>query len=98
PSWRNASAMYEQVKEMPGPPSWTSEIVTLDEAPDEPQTLYWRNPVECAHFLFQNPDFDGSMAYAPSRVYDQHGTRVYTEMTTTEEWHLQQVSKHPSIE
>ncbi|KAF8330560.1 uncharacterized protein EI90DRAFT_2855390, partial [Cantharellus anzutake] len=64
PSWKDAVSMYERVKTMPGPPSWKSDTVTLEEAPNEPQTLYWHDPVECTHFLFQNPDFDGDMAYA----------------------------------
>jgi hypothetical protein len=76
---------------MPGPPSWKSDTVTLEEAPDEPQTLYWHDPVECAHFLFQNPDFDGDMAYVPSWVFSSDGAQVYSEMTTGNEWHFQQV-------
>ena len=49
-------------------------MITLDGAPSEPQTLYWHDPVNCMHFLFQNPDFDGHMTYAPSCVYDANGT------------------------
>ncbi|KAF8319480.1 uncharacterized protein EI90DRAFT_3132592 [Cantharellus anzutake] len=75
---------------MPGPPSWKSDTVTLKEAPDEPQTLYWRDPVEFAHFLFQNPDFDGDMAYAPSWVFSSDGAQVYSEMMMGNEWHFQQ--------
>src|SRR5258708_28854869 len=63
--------LYEQVKKMPGPPSWKSDVITLKEAPTEPQTLYWRDLVESAHFLFQNPKFDGNMAYMPSCMYQQ---------------------------
>ena len=84
--------MYKQLQGMPGPPSWRSEMIILDDAPSEPQTLYWCDPVNYAHFLFQNPDFDGHMIYAPSHLYNANGTQVYTEMTTAEEWHYQQVS------
>ncbi|KAF8324181.1 uncharacterized protein EI90DRAFT_2864300, partial [Cantharellus anzutake] len=80
PSWCDASEMRKCIKEMPGPPSWKSDVITLKEAPEELQTLYWRNPVECVQFLFQNPDFDGCMAYTPNRLYNQNGTRVFTEM------------------
>src|SRR5258705_1622937 len=52
PSWNDAAMLYEQVKKMPGPPSWKSDVITLKEAPTEPQTLYWRDLVESAHFLF----------------------------------------------
>ncbi|KAF8328718.1 uncharacterized protein EI90DRAFT_2887084, partial [Cantharellus anzutake] len=80
PSWKDAASMYNWVKMMPGPPSWRSNTIILKEAPNEPQTLYWHDPMECVHFLFQNPDFDGGIAYAPSWVYCLDGTRVYSEM------------------
>ncbi|KAF8312303.1 uncharacterized protein EI90DRAFT_2847110, partial [Cantharellus anzutake] len=64
-SWQDASTLYQHVREMPGPPLWKSEVIIVKEAPSEPQTLYWRDPVECAHFLFQNPNFKESMTYAP---------------------------------
>ena len=54
--------LYEWLKKMLGPPSWKSDIITLKEAPTEPQTIYWQDLVESAHFLFQNPEFDGNMA------------------------------------
>jgi len=84
--------MYDQVKTMPSPPSWRSDTIILKEAPNEPQTLYWHDPMECMHFLFQNPDFDGDIAYVPSWVYCSDGTWVYLEMMTANEWHFQQVS------
>ena len=54
-------------------------MIILDDAPSKPQTLYWHDPVNCAHFLFQNPDFNGHMIYAPSHLYNANGTQVYTE-------------------
>jgi hypothetical protein len=59
-------------------------MIILKEAPNEPQTLYLCDPMECMHFLFQNPDFDGDIAYVPSWVYP--------EMTMANKWHFQQVS------
>src|SRR5258707_2321964 len=97
PSWNNATMLYEQVKKMPGPPSWKSDIITLKEAPTEPQTLYWQDLVESTHFLFQNPEFDGNMAYVPSCLYQQDDTQVYSEMTMGEEWHYQQVCPSPNL-
>src|SRR5258708_7624922 len=37
------------------------------------------------------------MAYAPSCLYQQDDTRVYSEMTTGEEWHYQQVCPSPNL-
>src|SRR5258708_7885877 len=89
--------LYEWVKKMPGPPSWKSDIITLKEAPTEPQILYWQDLVESTHFLVQNPKFDGNMAYMPSCLYQQDGTQVYSEMTMGEEWHYQQVCLSPNL-
>src|SRR5258708_16920500 len=89
--------LYERVKKMPGPPSWKSDVITLKEATTEPQTLYLRDLVESVHFLFQNPEFDGNMAYAPSHLYQQDDTQVYSEMTMGEEWHYQQVCPSPNL-
>jgi len=88
--------LYEWVKKMPGPPSWKSDVITLKEA-TEPQTLYWRDLVESAHFLFQNPKFDGNMAYMLLCMYQQDDTRVYSEITMGEEWHYQQVCPNPNL-
>ena len=86
------------MRAMPGPPCWKLQEITLDEAPLEPQTLYWQDPVECTHFLFQNPEFDGNMTYSASHLYETQEIIVYTEMTTGEEWHYQQVSlNHQAI-
>ncbi len=74
PETRGVLAHLQQVKEMLGPPSWKSDIITLKEAPTELQTLYWQDLVESAHFLFQNPKFDGNMAYVPSCLYQQDDT------------------------
>src|SRR5258708_12729461 len=80
PSWNDAAMLYEQVKKMPGPPSWKSNLITLKEAPTEPQTLYWRDLVESAHFLFKNPDFDRNIAYPPFCLYHQNTTQSYIDI------------------
>src|SRR5260370_2884277 len=97
PETRGVLAHLQQVKEMLGPPSWKSDIITLKEAPTELQTLYWQDLVESAHFLFQNPKFDGNMAYVPSCLYQQDDTSVYSEMTPVEEWHYHQVRLSPTL-
>ena len=97
PSWNDAAMLYEWVKKMPGPPSWKSDVITLKEAPTELQTLYWQDLVESTHFLFQNPEFDGNMAYVPLHLYQQDDTQIYSEMTMGEEWHYQQVCPSPNL-
>jgi hypothetical protein len=84
--------MYDLIQMMPGGPAWRSVTITLPEAPNEPQTLYYRPPEECLAELFQNPLFEECMEYAPRTLLEADGvTRVYHEMNTAHAWHEQQV-------
>ena len=83
--------MYRLVKVMPGPPKWHTKIITLPEAPDEPQTFFYCNLEACTHYLFQRPDLTPYMEYMPKCVYDENGDHVFHEMCTTTEWEKQQV-------
>ena len=66
------------------------------EGDSEELELWMCNPVACMRELIGNPAFDGSMAYAPEKVYvDQEGqTRCYDEMWTGNWWWKTQVSDH----
>lgn len=81
---------------MPGGPDWKRTIITLPEAPDEPQTLYYRDIAECVAFLFGNPTFSGDMTYRPGQVYENEGktSRVFHEMWSGDAWKEAQVSAH----
>lgn len=78
--------MYDKIQGMSGGPEWHESKLTLPDAPNEPQTLYSRNIIECAHFLFENPTFAGSMDYAHRRVTDEKGKQIYNEMATGDDW------------
>ena len=77
---------------MPGPPKWKSETITLPDAPNEPQTFYYQDLEECAHYLFQWPDLVEHMEYIPMEVFDDSGDHIYHEMCSGHEWTKQQVS------
>ncbi|KAF9513021.1 hypothetical protein BS47DRAFT_1269347, partial [Hydnum rufescens UP504] len=65
-SFSTAKEMYERIEKlMPRGPAWKTETVILDNAPDEPQTLHYRDVVECAEHLFSNPTFSEGMLYEP---------------------------------
>ena len=57
--------------------------------------LWMRDPVACIQELIGNPAFNGSMAYAPEKVYvDQEGReRRYDEMWSGDWWWKTQVSR-----
>jgi Plavaka transposase len=86
--------MYECIEQaMEHGPSWSSESVTLDEAPNEPQILFYRNPHECVEFLFGNPTFCDSMQYKALEVFESDSiTCVYNEMVMGLLWNEVQVS------
>lgn len=70
--------------------------VTLEEAPNEPQTLFYRDINQCIDWLMGNPAFSGKMAYAPVQIYQSDGSRVYHEMNTgTAWWDLQAKVRQP---
>jgi hypothetical protein len=50
--------MYECTeKYMLKAPGWKSTTIILDDAPTEPQTFLYQDPVELVDILFSNPTF-----------------------------------------
>ena len=78
--------MYNMVKVMPGPPKWKSEMITLLDAPNEPQMFYYQDLEECAHYLFQQSDLVEHMEYVLMEVFDDSGDCIYHEMCAGHEW------------
>lgn len=66
-----------------------------DNTESEELELWLRDPVTCVRELIGNPAFDGTLAYAPEKVYlDCNGqTRRYDEMWTGDWWWKTQVSR-----
>jgi hypothetical protein len=62
--------MWERVdKFLPAGPRWYHKEVILPEAPNEPQLLFYRDPVECLQFLSENPSFDQYQTYGPVKYF-----------------------------
>ena len=94
-SFQNASQMYRMIKEkLPQGPKWQQHLVTLDDAPNNPQTLYFCNVVKCAMYLARNPAFKSHMDYEPKKVFLLDGQQyvcVFNEMSTGDMWMKLQV-------
>jgi len=85
-------------KQLPQGPHWTGRLVTLPDAPTEPQEFYYRDIIECVKFLFQDPAFAEDMLYKATRLYDagegqgeapdtpEGLNRLYGEMNTGDLW------------
>jgi len=85
--------MYERIdKFLPKGPAWKCEVITLPEAPNEPQFLFYRDPIECLKFPAANPTFDGYQTYGPVKFFtDKECTEhVYGEINTGDAWHFYQ--------
>ena len=85
--------MYQRIDTfLPKGPIWRCEVITLPEAPNEPQYLFYRDPIECLKFLAANPTFDGHLTYGPVKFFtDKKCTeRVYGEINTGDSWHFYQ--------
>ncbi|KIJ31864.1 hypothetical protein M422DRAFT_185325, partial [Sphaerobolus stellatus SS14] len=71
---------------------WHCKEVALPEAPNEPQLLFYQDPIECLQFLAQSPAFDGHQVYGPVKYFsDVEGkNRVYGEINSGDAWHYYQ--------
>ena len=83
------------IDQLPSVPGWHTKAITLPEAPDEPQALYYREANECVAFLFRNPSFKDDCEYDGARAFEGLGTdeRVIHEMSTADMWNTKQVSE-----
>lgn len=77
---------------LPAPPKWKSAQIILSELPSQPQTLYYRDIHEVIDHLFGNPTFAGSTDYAPRRIFEAGGKRIFHEFYTGDGWWEAQAS------
>ncbi|KIJ43039.1 hypothetical protein M422DRAFT_170417 [Sphaerobolus stellatus SS14] len=92
-SFKNATDFYHRIdKYLPNGPQWFCKEVQLKEAPNEPQVLFYRDPIECLQFLSQSPAFDGHQDYAPIKYFSEVElrNRVYGEVNSGDAWHYYQ--------
>ncbi|KAF9503250.1 hypothetical protein BS47DRAFT_1369673 [Hydnum rufescens UP504] len=93
-SFTSAKEMHHQTENaMANGPLWKSQVVMLEEAGDEPQIMFFCDPVQCAQELFGNPLFSGEMDYKAIEVFKTNGvTHIYHEMVTGKLWNKTQGS------
>src|SRR5260370_41914905 len=78
---------------MEGAPMWKDKEITLDDAPDEPQILFYRDIEECCDHLQGNPSFSDAWDTAPKKVkYSGTHTRIYHDPNTADLWWTYQVN------
>ena len=53
---------------MEGAPKWKAKEIILDDAPEEPQILFYRDLEECCDHIQGNPSFSDAWDTAPKKV------------------------------
>jgi hypothetical protein len=108
-SFKNAKRLIEIIeKQLPQGPCWKSTLVTLADAPTEPQEFYHRDIIDCVKFLFQDPGFAEDMLYKATALYEpgedqdeapdtcEGLNRLYGEMNTGDLW-VEEEARHLNI-
>jgi len=104
PSFKSKYTLMKAIDKLPHRTEWKLKRITVEGnllmngQPDcEELELWLRDPVDCIRELFGNPEFNGTVSYAPERVFvDEEGkTRRFDEMWTGDWWWEMQVSWVP---
>lgn len=65
------------IDELPaGGPPWNVAEIVLPDAPNEPQLLFYRDPVECLKFLQANPAFKDHTSFVPVQKFQDKAQTV----------------------
>ncbi len=82
---------------LPKGPAFKHATITLQDAPNEHHDLYYCDIMECAQFLFSNPNYKEHMDYAPEELFEEDANgkptqnRIYAEMSLGKIWNEEQV-------
>jgi len=92
PSFKTSADLINRIENLPDLPRWQATFITLPEAPNDPQLLFYRNPVECLAWLEANPDFSHGKDYVPYEEYldSERLDRCYSEMASGLAWNEMQ--------
>jgi len=82
-TWRN------KMRGLVDEPEWQNG--TMDFHLQRGIKFFYRDVVECIHYLLRQKAFAQDLIFEPSREFDSQGCRVYTEMHTTDWWWEMQV-------
>jgi hypothetical protein len=100
-SFKSKYTLMKALDKLPHGTEWKLKRITVEGnllmngQPDcEELKLWLRDPVNCIRELFGNPEFNGTVSYAPEQVFvDEEGkTRRFDEMWTGNWWWEMQVS------
>jgi hypothetical protein len=91
-SFTSAYMLHKIIKTMDadmGQSSWTKGEVRYWSGSSE---FWYRDPITIVQFLLRQRTFVDELVYAPTRVFDADGQRLFTEMHTGNWWWSTQVS------
>lgn len=99
-SFTTGESFYKALNRMHGgAPSWQDGEIEIVEniKPSSTTSFYYRNVVDCAHYLLRQPCYTEDMIFAPVREYDGDGHRMFSEMHTASWWWDTQVRAITSL-
>jgi hypothetical protein len=92
-SFSSAKELRSRAEILPSGPEWRSQTLTMDGyQTKDPITLYYRDSLECAEFLYRHPLLLNHIDLLPKKVtkVSDPNIRVFSEWTTGEcAWALQ---------
>jgi len=81
-SYTSRWMIYNQIYRMDNQlPKWREASIST---PNGWRLFYFRDPVECARYLFHHCPYIDHMVYGPTRAVDVEGDRVYCEMNSAD--------------
>ena len=83
-SFQSAHTLYRKIDDMITDPQWKNGFVDFRLAKN---TEFWyRDILESLKYMLRRKSLAAHMSWAPTRHFDTHGERVYTEMNTASWW------------
>jgi len=93
-SFHNVRTLHGKIDAMPDRAgTWQTKALTFRDLPGEEFTIWHRDPMEAIKGLWKDANLSPHMTFAPSKVYvdSTKSDRVYSEMWTSQWWHVLQV-------
>ncbi|KAF8155895.1 hypothetical protein B0H34DRAFT_513386 [Crassisporium funariophilum] len=97
-SFHNVRTLHQKIDSMPEKAGvWKTKQLTFDDRPEDIFTIRYRDPIEAIKSLWRDTDLSPTMKFAPERIYSDatRNNRIYSEMWTTQWWHVIQANLPP---
>jgi Plavaka transposase len=94
-SYHNIQGLHQIVDSIPERAGkWKTSTLTFNDHPEENFVIHHRDVIEAVRSLFGDPSLSQHLVTAPQKVFSdqERENRIYSEMWTSQWWHVVQVS------